>query len=76
MTEVLAVERTGHVETWTINLPESRNPISGSDVVGAFVDNAARVDEDEDVRCVVITGAGKAFSAGGNVREMADRTGM
>ena len=76
MTEPLLVERAGHVETWTINLPESRNPISGADVVDAFVDNAARVDGDEDVRAVVVTGAGSAFSAGGNVREMAEGAGM
>jgi enoyl-CoA hydratase/carnithine racemase len=76
MTEPLLVERAGHVETWTINLPESRNPISGADVVDAFVDNAARVDGEEDVRAVVVTGAGSAFSAGGNVREMAEGAGM
>ena len=31
----LRVERDGHVETWTIDLPETRNPISGPDVVAA-----------------------------------------
>lgn len=76
MTEVLLVEKTDHVETWTINLPESRNPISGPDVVDAFVAHAARVDRDPDVRCVVLTGAGSAFSAGGNVADMAERRGM
>lgn len=76
MTDSLLVERSDHVETWTINLPEIRNPISSEDVISAIVDNAARVDRDQDVRCVILTGAGSAFSAGGNVREMAERGGM
>ncbi|MDO3396904.1 crotonase/enoyl-CoA hydratase family protein [Nocardioides sp. SOB44] len=72
----LRVERDGHVETWTIDLPETRNPISGPDVVAAFVEHTARVDRDGDVRAVILTGAGSAFSAGGNVHEMAERRGM
>lgn len=76
LSEVLTVEKSGHIETWTINLPETRNPISGSDAIEAFVGNAHRVDRDPDVRCVIITGAGSAFSAGGNVKEMAEGRGM
>lgn len=76
MTDPLRIDRSGSVETWTIDLPDQRNPISGPEVVSAFIDHTARVDRDPDVRCVVLTGAGSAFSAGGNVREMADRTGM
>lgn len=74
--DVLRIERDGHVETWTIDLPDQRNPISGDDVVAAFVHHAERVDADLAVRCVVLTGAGSAFSAGGNVKDMEDRAGM
>lgn len=76
MTDAFLVERTDHVETWTINLPETRNPISSDDVIDAIVENTGRVDRDQDVRCVILTGAGSAFSAGGNVREMAEGGGM
>ncbi|RRO14137.1 crotonase/enoyl-CoA hydratase family protein [Saccharopolyspora rhizosphaerae] len=76
MSDVLVVERTDHVETWTINLPDQRNPISGADVVEAFEVNVRRVQQDLDVRCVVLTGAGKAFSAGGNVNDMREKAGM
>ncbi|MEB3366728.1 crotonase/enoyl-CoA hydratase family protein [Saccharopolyspora mangrovi] len=76
MSDVLLVERADHVETWTINLPEQRNPISGADVVEAFETHARRVQQDLDVRCVVLTGAGKAFSAGGNVNDMREKSGM
>lgn len=74
--DVLLVERDGHVETWTMNLPEIRNPISAPEIIEALVDNVARVNLDHDVRAVVLTGAGSAFSAGGNVKDMADRAGM
>ena len=74
--DVLLVERDGHVETWTMNLPEIRNPISAPDVIEALVDNVARVNHDHEVRAVILTGAGPAFSAGGNVKDMVDRNGM
>lgn len=74
--QAVLVERDGSIETWTINLPESRNPISAPEVVDALVANVDRVNVDHDVRGVILTGAGKAFSAGGNVKDMADRVGM
>ena len=74
--DVLLVDRDGHAETWTINLPEIRNPISSPDVIDAIVANVDRVNADLDVRAVIFTGAGPAFSAGGNVKDMVDRSGM
>ncbi|MFN3339831.1 MAG: crotonase/enoyl-CoA hydratase family protein [Dietzia sp.] len=72
----LLVERTDHIETWTLNLPESRNPISDPAIVDALCDRVAAVNADHDVRAVVLTGAGSAFSAGGNVKDMVDKSGM
>lgn len=74
--EPLLVERADHVETWTLNLPDSRNPISDPAIVDALCAQVAKVNADHDVRAVVLTGAGSAFSAGGNVKDMVDRTGM
>jgi enoyl-CoA hydratase/carnithine racemase len=76
MAEPLLIERDGHVETWTLNLPERRNPISDLPMVEALEDAAERVAGDVSVRAVVLTGAGTAFSSGGDVRAMAERTGM
>ncbi|WP_051215202.1 crotonase/enoyl-CoA hydratase family protein [Granulicoccus phenolivorans] len=67
------IERDGSIETWTINLPDERNPISGDDVVDALEAAANRVNRDTSVQAVILTGAGKAFSAGGNVKQMVDR---
>ncbi|MFN3601040.1 MAG: crotonase/enoyl-CoA hydratase family protein [Dietzia sp.] len=72
----LIVERADHIETWTLNLPDSRNAISDPAIVDALCDRVAAVNADHDVRAVVLTGAGTAFSAGGNVKDMVDRTGM
>lgn len=72
----LLVERADHVETWTLNLPDSRNPISDPAIVDALCEQVSVVNADHDVRAVVLTGAGSAFSAGGNVKDMVDRTGM
>ena len=79
MSNGLRVERPAtaeHVEVWTLDDPETRNAISSPEMVAAIVDNVRRVDEDTDVRAVVLTGAGKAFSSGGNVRDMAEGNGM
>lgn len=76
MSDPLLVERNDHIETWTINLPEQRNPISSEDMIEAFVDNTRRVQGDLDVRAIVLTGAGSAFSAGGNVNDMKSKAGM
>lgn len=54
----------------TLNDPEHRNPL-GYDLrplLRALVDRIAR---DESVRCLVLTGAGRAFCAGGNAKAMA-----
>ena len=75
-TEPLLVQRADHIETWTLNLPDSRNPISDPAIVDALCDRVDVVNADHDVRAVVLTGAGSAFSAGGNVKDMVDKTGM
>lgn len=67
--------REGNVETWTINLADQRNPITGEDMVAAFEQATAQVMADTEVRAVVLTGAGKAFSSGGNVKDMQQASG-
>ena len=75
MTDKLLIERDGHIVTLTLNQPELRNPITDLDFVDAFVKACADIQTDMDVRCVIITGAGKGFSSGGNIKHMRDRTG-
>lgn len=70
--ELLASLDTG-VLTLTLNRPAARNALTEAMVV-ALADQLARAETDPRVRCIVLTGAGPAFCAGGDVREMA-RTG-
>lgn len=74
--EVVIAHTEDNITTWTLNMPEARNPISGDEVVSRMVDLAAAANADRNVRVVILTGAGSAFSAGGNVKDMVDRVGM
>ncbi|MCR9213475.1 MAG: crotonase/enoyl-CoA hydratase family protein [Proteobacteria bacterium] len=76
MTDALLYEQDGGIVTLTINRPEERNALSDDIIFNAFLDAANRINEDNSVRCVILTGAGKAFSAGGNVKHMRDKEGM
>ncbi len=76
MTEPILISTAGSVQTWTINRPDAGNAITGKDVIAAFEAAVEQANTDIEVRAVILTGAGKIFSAGGNVKEMADRQGM
>lgn len=52
-----------HVATLTLNAPERMNTISGV-MLQQISEQLLRADHDPDVRCIVLTGAGRAFCAG------------
>ena len=66
--ESLLWDHEGHVATITLNRPEKRNAISR--VMFDELRNAFdRASGDEDVRCVVVTGAGGAFCSGADLSD-------
>jgi enoyl-CoA hydratase/carnithine racemase len=71
----LLFEKSGPVVTLTINRPDMRNPLGEEGDGELFADAAERINADREVRCAILTGAGTAFSAGGNVKAMRDRSG-
>jgi len=75
MSEKLLYDQDGHVVTLTLNQPDLRNPITDVDFVDLFIAAIDRIKADISVRCVIITGAGKGFSSGGNLNHMHERTG-
>lgn len=58
------------VVTLTINRPDLRNPISEPDVIDGLLGALERIEADPGVRVAILTGAGKAFSSGGNINAM------
>lgn len=59
----------------TLNREQARNAYS-DEMVDSLCRALDRAQHDPDVRCVVLTGAGTAFSAGGDLKAMRDKTGM
>jgi len=71
MTSVVVHERRGPVAWMTIDRPEAHNALS-QDVRDGLRDGFARFADDDGAAVLVLTGAGeKAFSAGGDLKEMA-----
>ena len=73
---LILTDRHGPVRILTLNRPDVRNALS-TDLRRALECELARADAEEDVRAVVITGAGDAFCAGLDLRELetiADRS--
>ena len=60
------------VLTLTLNRPEARNAMTG-EMTGALAEQLAWAEFAPAVKCVVLTGAGKGFCAGGDVKGMASR---
>ena len=70
--EFIKVEKDGKVAVFTLNRPESLNAITPqlhTEIEDIFAD----VANDSDVNAVVLTGAGRAFCAGGDVKGMDTR---
>jgi enoyl-CoA hydratase/carnithine racemase len=76
MTAPLRIETSNSTQVWTIDLPEVGNAITDKDFIAAFEAAVDAVNGDTGIRAMILTGEGKIFSAGGNVKEMADREGM
>ena len=69
--ETVTLARADGVATLTLNRPDAYNALNmamGRDLFHAVLE----VDDDPAVRAVVVTGAGKAFCAGGDVKAFAD----
>nr|MBP8309247.1 enoyl-CoA hydratase/isomerase family protein [Burkholderiaceae bacterium] len=68
-------ESRDHIATITLNAPERMNTISRP-MLQLLSELLLRADADPAVRCVILTGSGRAFCAGLDVRAQAKGTGM
>jgi enoyl-CoA hydratase len=68
MPDSLLVESRGPVALVTLNRPEKLNALN-SELIGALIAALDDTEADRSVRAIVITGAGRAFSAGADIAE-------
>ncbi|GIL00448.1 MAG: enoyl-CoA hydratase [Alphaproteobacteria bacterium] len=73
MSEAILTERRGRVGIITINRPEALNAVNHA-VMAGLIEAATAFDADDGIGAIVVTGAGKAFVAGADIKEMADRS--
>jgi len=76
MTAPMRIDTAAATQLWTIDLPHVGNAITDGGFIAAFEAAVDAANGDSNVRAIILTGEGKIFSAGGNVKEMADRRGM
>lgn len=72
MTSSLDLERSDAVATITLERPEALNAIT-PEMLAGLVTMLEELDTDESIRVVVLTGSGRAFSAGVDLKALGDR---
>ncbi len=72
---MIKLEKQGPIAILTLNRPDAMNALGEPGDGEAVRDACAQINSDKAIRCAILTGAGKGFSAGGNVKAMRDRIG-
>src|SRR5690606_5435809 len=68
------LELDGRVATLTFNRDDVRNALTSTDLVSDVVNTLQWTTQCMDVSVLIMTGAGTAFSAGGNIKTMGERS--
>ena len=71
--QTLIVEIEDYVALIRLNRPDALNALN-SQLMGELGEALRAADENDKVRCIVITGSEKAFAAGADIKEMADKS--
>lgn len=70
MSDILLSEQKDGILTLTLNQPDARNPISSPAAIEALFEAIEGADRDLACRVIILTGAGSAFSTGGDIATM------
>ena len=74
--QYILIEREEPIATAVINRPDKLNALNW-DLIAELADELEKLDADDAIRCVVLTGAGdRAFAAGADIAEMSDASTM
>jgi 2-(1,2-epoxy-1,2-dihydrophenyl)acetyl-CoA isomerase len=71
MNDSILLTRDGAVATLTLNRPATLNTLDLA-MIDALVAHSAALAADDSLRCVIVTGAGKHFMAGGDIRSFSE----
>ena len=72
--QYILVERDERLGIVTLNRPKELNALN-TDLVGELADAMEEFDRDDEIRCIVLTGAGeRAFAAGADIKEMSNKS--
>jgi len=72
-TETIIVERHGRVGIVRLNRPQALNALNAT-LRNELLSAVEALDADADVGCILLTGSDKAFAAGADIKEMADKS--
>jgi enoyl-CoA hydratase len=73
--ETIIVSKEGMLGVVTLNRPQAMNALSYK-LVTELISALTELEKDDNVRCLVIAGSEKAFSAGADIKEMSDMTAV
>ena len=71
--ETIIVEVEDHVALIKLNRPDALNALN-SELLTELQQALIEADQNDKVRCIVITGSEKAFAAGADIKEMSEKT--
>ena len=73
MSDTILTEVRGSVAVATLNRPQALNALN-TELLDTLAAQLERWDRDAAIRCIIVTGSAKAFAAGADIKEMADKT--
>lgn len=73
MSDTILLEKKDRVAVLTLNRPKALNALNG-ELLATLKSHLAELKDDPDIGCIVITGSEKAFAAGADIKEMADKS--
>ena len=71
--ETLQVDVADHVATVRLDRPDAMNALS-SKLLGELAKALRAAQDNDKVRCIVVTGSDKAFAAGADIKEMSEKS--
>lgn len=75
MDDEILFKKEGLLGFLTLNRPDTRNPLGHTGDGERFKSIVSEANADKNLRCIIMTGNGKAFSAGGDLKSMKEKTG-